>query len=93
MQVDLERRALIVSIWGTLMMAILGVTFALISHSEAIMLDGVFSAVGLVMALLTLKVAGLVKRTDDKHFHFGYTHFAPLVNVLKSMVRWRCARI
>lgn len=85
-KVDLEKRALRVSIVGALIMAGLGLYFAFAAHSEAILLDGVFSGIGFVMASLTLKVAILVKRPDDEHFHFGYSHFAPLLNVVKSML-------
>jgi cation diffusion facilitator family transporter len=82
----LERRALHLSIVGALSMAVIGIGFALLSGSEAIMLDGVFSSISVVMALLTLKVAALVARPDDEHFHYGYAHFAPLMNVIKSML-------
>jgi predicted Co/Zn/Cd cation transporter (cation efflux family) len=75
-----------VSIFGAALMAGLGVYFALVAKSDAIMLDGVFSAIGFVMASLTLKVAGLVKRPDDEHFHYGYSHFAPLLNALKALL-------
>ena len=73
----LEKRALVVSIFGGAFMACLGVYFAIAAESDAIMLDGVFSGIGFLMASLTLKVAGLVKRPDDEHFHYGYSHFAP----------------
>lgn len=82
----LEKRALTVSIVGAAVMAILGVYYALVAESEAIMLDGVFSGIGFVMASLTLKVAGLVNRPDDEHFHYGYSHFAPLLNVFKAIL-------
>ena len=82
----LERKALLVSIFGAALMAGLGVYFAIVAESDAIMLDGVFSAIGFVMASITLKVAALVNRPDDEHFHYGYSHFAPLLNVLKAML-------
>jgi predicted Co/Zn/Cd cation transporter (cation efflux family) len=85
-EASLEKRALVVSIFGGAFMACLGVYFAIVAKSEAIMLDGVFSAIGFLMASLTLKVAGLVKRPDDEHFHYGYSHFAPLLNVLKALL-------
>jgi cation diffusion facilitator family transporter len=82
----LEQRALKVSILGALVMAALGIFFALRSGSEAILLDGLFSGLSFLMALLTLAVARLVRRPDDEVFQYGYAHFAPLVNVLKSLV-------
>jgi cation diffusion facilitator family transporter len=59
---------------------------AVVSGSEAILLDGLFSALGFFMALMTLYVARLVSRPDDEVFQYGYAHFVPLVNVVKSLV-------
>ena len=81
-----EERALKVSGLGAFLLAVLGIGFAIDNGSEAILLDGVFSAIGFVMALLTLKVSRLVRRPDDDVFQFGYGHFAPLINVLKSLI-------
>ena len=81
-----ERRALLVSSFGALSLAVLGIGFALYSGSEAILLDGLFSALGFFMALMTLYVSHLVSRPDDEVFQYGYAHFAPLMNVLKSLV-------
>lgn len=81
-----ELQALRVSMNGALMMALIGLLFVWITSSEAILLDGVFSSISFIMAILTLKVARLVKRPDDEHFHFGYAHFVPLINVIKSVI-------
>ena len=81
-----EQRALRISSFGALALAVLGIGFALVSGSEAILLDGLFSALGFFMALMTLYVSRLVRRPDDKVFQYGYAHFAPLLNVLKSLV-------
>lgn len=82
----LEQRALRISSFGALALAVLGIGFAVYSGSEAILLDGVFSALGFFMALMTLYVSRLVSRPDDEVFQYGYAHFAPLLNVLKSLV-------
>lgn len=81
-----EQKALWISSFGALALAVLGISFAIYSGSEAILLDGIFSALGFFMALMTLFVSRLVRRPDDKVFQFGYAHFAPLMNVLKSAV-------
>ena len=81
-----ERKALLFSVAGMAVMAVAGVGFALLSHSEAILLDGVFSAIGMVLSLLTLKVAEMVRRPDDEHFHYGYAHFTPLLNLIKALL-------
>jgi cation diffusion facilitator family transporter len=79
-----ERRALLLSVWGSAGMAALGVLFALLAHSQAILFDGVFSAIGFIMALVTVWVAKLVQRPDDELFHFGYATFEPMVNFVKG---------
>jgi len=83
---QLERRALKVSLCGALFMALLGFSYAFHTHSEAILLDGVYSLVGLLLDLLTLQVAVLVQRPEDDHFQFGYAQFEPLLNLFKGLV-------
>ena len=82
----LEQKALWISGFGALVLAALGIGFALLSGSEAILLDGVFSTLGFFMALMTIYVSRIVRRPDDEVFQYGYAHFAPLMNVLKSLV-------
>jgi len=81
-----ERRALKISLGGALFMALLGFGYAFYTHSEAILLDGVYSLVGLLLDLLTLQVAVLVARPVDEHFQFGYAQFEPLLNLFKGLV-------
>ena len=81
-----EARALMVSGAGALLLAVLGITFAFQSASEALLLDGIVSGLGFIMALVTLKVSRMVRRPDDEVFQFGYAHFAPLINVIKALM-------
>ena len=81
-----ENRALKWSVAGTLFMALLGFSFALITNSAAILLDGIYSLVTFAMSLLTLKVAKLAQRPDDDIFPFGYAQFEPLLNLAKSLI-------
>ena len=81
-----EQNALRISSLGALALAILGIGFAVYSGSNAILLDGLFSILGFFMALMTIYVSRLVSRPDDEVFQYGYAHFAPLMNVLKSLV-------
>jgi len=81
-----EKKALLFSLVGMAVMAAAGIGFALVTRSEAILLDGVFSTIGMILSALTLKVAEIVRRPDDEHFHFGYAHFSPLLNLIKALV-------
>lgn len=83
---ELEQRALRWSAWGNVFFASLGIGFALLSRSDAILLDGFFSLVAFVMSLLTLKVARLVQRPDDERFQFGYYWFEPALNTTKGLL-------
>jgi cation diffusion facilitator family transporter len=67
-------------------MAALGIGFSLLTHSEAIMLDGLFSLLGFVMALAAIRVSKLVYEPGNITFQFGYAGFEPLFNVVKGLV-------
>jgi len=60
--------------------------FALLTGSDSILFDGVYSLISFFMTLLTLKVANLVARPDDDRFHFGYTAIEPTLNLFKSLI-------
>ncbi|MEM1242304.1 MAG: cation transporter [Cyanobacteria bacterium P01_H01_bin.26] len=82
----LEARALRLTMLGTLGMALWGLGFALITKSEAILLDGFFSLIGFAIALITQKVFRLVTRPGDEHFPFGYAMFEPILNLSKGLL-------
>jgi len=83
---QLERRLLHLSAGGNLLSAALGLAFAVLTSSRAILLDGLFDVTYFIAALFTLKVARLVHREDDDHFPYGYVFFEPLVNGLKGVL-------
>ena len=81
-----EAGALRLSVWMSMIMAALGIGFGLLTESDAIMLDGFFSLIGFVMALVTIRVARLVVQPADQHFHFGYAQFEPFLNAAKGLL-------
>jgi len=81
----LERRALIISVIGTLVMAGLGIGFSLITSSNAILLDGIFSLIGFAAGLVALRVSRLVQQPDDIHYQFGYGSFEAFFNLMKGI--------
>lgn len=83
---NLEARALRLTSLGALLMAILGLGFAVITKSEAILLDGSFSLIGFIISLLTHKVSRLVMRPGDQHYPFGYTTYEPMLNLSKGLL-------
>src|SRR5215813_6153850 len=82
----IELRAFRISAIGFLMISVLGLVFALLAHSQAIMLDGVYALVSVVMTVLAAQVARLVEAPHSEKFHFGYAHFEPLLNLVRGLL-------
>ncbi len=81
-----ERSFLVISAICNLLLGCLGITFALISSSQAILLDGLFNMSYFATGLFTVKVASLVAGGDDERFPHGYAFFEALVNGVKGML-------
>lgn len=81
-----ERKMLMASAMGNLIIGCVGLTFSVISSSQAILLDGFFNLTYFATGLFTLKVARLVQVGDDERFPLGYAFFEPLVNGLKGVL-------
>jgi cation diffusion facilitator family transporter len=82
----LEKRALDFSVWGNVFMVVIGVGFAIVSHSDAIMLDGLYSFIHLLIALLTLRVSKLVMKPSNDEYPFGYWMYEPMINLAKGLM-------
>ena len=67
------------SIAVTVIFASIGVLLGLISGSQAIVFDGLFSMIDTIVLSLALVVARLVKREGDREFQYGYWHIEPIV--------------
>lgn len=76
-----EARALRLSPIGYLIFGLLGVAFFLITRSEAILLDGIYSLISLVLAVVALRVSRIADLPGSSRYHFGYAHLEPLINV------------
>ena len=79
-----EVRALSLSAAAALILGVMGVAVSLATGSGAILLDGAFNLCFFVTALVTLRVARLLRRPDDRDYPFGYLHFEPLINTVKA---------
>ena len=81
-----EQRGLKISTAGNLIIGLVGIIVAELSHSQAIMLDGVFNLIYFATGLFTLRVARLVIGGDDERFPVGYGFFESLVNGIKGLM-------
>ena len=83
---QVEKSGLMTSIGGSLLVGLAGLVFAILTSSQAILLDGLFNITYFIISLFTLKVARLVLKGDDEYFPAGYAFFEPLINGVKGML-------
>lgn len=81
-----ERRALMLSAIMSLVVGTAGLSFAVLTGSRAILLDGLFNLTYFIVALATVRVASLSMRPDSEEFPFGYAYFESLINAAKGLL-------
>lgn len=82
----MEKRALLVSLFGTFIASGAGLLVGFLLNSQAILLDGLFSLLSMGMTGLALYTTQLIHRPEDDTFQFGYSHLEPLTTVLQGVV-------
>lgn len=83
---NIETRALVVGQWASLFMALAGVCAAVLSRSDALLVDGLYSGVNFVAALIAARVARAVQRPADHRYPFGYDAYESLYVSFRSLV-------
>ena len=86
MRQNAEHKSLKLSAFGAFFMSALGVGFGAFTGSEAILLDGLFSFTGFIIAAITLKVSGLISIPETKNYQFGLASLEPILNLTKGLV-------
>ena len=80
----LERRSLHLSMASNLVVGAAGIAAALASNSHAIMVDGLFSLVGFLAALVAIKVSQRVDQAPDRYRPLGYGMDAAILTTFRS---------
>lgn len=68
----IESRSLAIGKWANLFMAAAGVAAASLSRSDALLVDGLYSGVNFLSAIVAAKVGAAVTRPPDRSRPFGY---------------------
>jgi predicted Co/Zn/Cd cation transporter (cation efflux family) len=84
--IELEQGVLRRSIAATLAVATTGVVFGLVSGSQAILFDGLFSLVDGLIVVLSLANSRLLMSEGSRRFQFGYWHIEPIVIAFNGIV-------
>ena len=81
-----EQGTLKFSIALTVLLGVLGVASGLITGSQAIIFDGMYSFVDVVPTVVSLLVVKLIARGTTHRFQYGFWHLEPLVAVLRDAI-------
>jgi cation diffusion facilitator family transporter len=81
-----EQRALKLSIWVTLLIGVAGVLSGLLTGSQAIIFDGIYSFVDVLITLLSLIISQLLAREGSRRFQYGFFHLEPLVTAIGGAI-------
>jgi predicted Co/Zn/Cd cation transporter (cation efflux family) len=83
---EIEQRVLKRSIAITVAFASSGILLGLLSGSQSIVFDGLFSVIDTLVLMLALTAARLVQREGDRRFQYGYWHIEPMVLAFNGSV-------
>lgn len=81
-----EQRALLLSIVATAFIGMMGIGGGLVIGSRAILFDGMYSVVDILLTCGALGVSKLVIREPSQHFQFGYWHLEPVIGAIQSAI-------
>ena len=82
---DIERRALATGKWASLFMCAAGIAAAMLSRSDALLVDGLYSGVNFASAIIASRVASAIRQPADKRYPFGYEAYESLYVTFRSL--------
>ena len=82
---SIEQKLLIQSTALMSLVAISGTIMGIVTGSSAVLLDGVFSFVDVVIKVMMLMTSKLIARETSKRFQFGFWQFEPLVLAVEGL--------
>ena len=83
---EAEQKILKRSIGITVAFASSGILLGLLSGSQSIVFDGLFSVIDTLVLMLALAAARLVQREGNRRFQYGYWHIEPMVLAFNGSV-------
>lgn len=82
---SVEQRSLARAKWGNLVMGGAGVLAAWLSHSQAILVDGLFSLIGFAAAIVGARVSASTMRAPDRTRPLGYAADEPIFVTFRAL--------
>jgi predicted Co/Zn/Cd cation transporter (cation efflux family) len=81
-----EKTGIYISMIGSFLLSVSAIIMAIVAESQAILLDGLYTFITLLMSLVSLKIINLVNLPETKHRPFGYASLEPFLNLVKSSI-------
>ncbi len=81
---QIEQRLLWQSTGLMALVAVAATLMGILSNSQAILLDGIFSFVAVLIKLMMLATSKLISKETSRRFQFGYWQFEPLVLIVEG---------
>jgi predicted Co/Zn/Cd cation transporter (cation efflux family) len=81
-----EKTGFVASLTGGILLAVCAVVVAVLSKSQAIFFDGVYSFITAIMAFISLIILKLLKTPETKRRPYGFSAFEPFLNLTKSLI-------
>ena len=78
-------RLILFSLVMNVVMVILSFAFAALTRSDAILLDGFFSLIGVIQAVAMRSVMRMQERPADARHPFGFSSYVPLLNSIRGL--------
>jgi len=83
---EIEQRSLKLAKWANLFMGAAGIVAATGSNASALMLDGLFSGVNFLAAVMAARVAASIQKRPNSLRPFGYEIDEPMYVMFRSLV-------
>lgn len=80
-----EGRALSLGKWGNLFMGAAGVLAAWVSHSQALLVDGLFALVGFTAAIFAARVSTSIRNLPDQQRPLGYAADESIYSTFRAL--------
>jgi predicted Co/Zn/Cd cation transporter (cation efflux family) len=81
-----ESSGMKISLVGSLFFALLGLTFAFITGSQAVLLDGAFNLVAVATVLFAMRIQKLLTLPDSRQMPAGYVALEPFYLLVKGLI-------
>ncbi|EZH66516.1 hypothetical protein DH09_11355 [Bacillaceae bacterium JMAK1] len=83
---DTTSKILLLSASTAFVFAVVGIIWGIVSASQMILFDGIYSIISLFMSLIALIASQYVRKEDTKRFPFGKASIEPMVVIIQAMV-------